>query len=98
MLGVPLRCLLWRSPKQFKALAIGADPLTHVVFLLVPESSGTRVIWFTPGGGAAQVGKRLASGRSALRMVPSQSASALLCRDWQKSKRLQGSVRCAARR
>lgn len=33
----------WRSPKQFKAFANGADPLTHVVVTLVPEGSGTRV-------------------------------------------------------
>lgn len=33
----------WRSPKQFKAFANAADPLTHVVVLFVPEGSGTRV-------------------------------------------------------
>ena len=33
----------WRSPKQFKAFANGADPLTHVVVSLFPEDAGTRV-------------------------------------------------------
>ena len=33
----------WRSPKQFKALANGADPLTHAVISFVPESAGTRI-------------------------------------------------------
>ncbi|MEX2326592.1 MAG: SRPBCC domain-containing protein, partial [Pseudomonadales bacterium] len=33
----------WRSPKQFKAFANGADPLTHVVVSLVPEGAGTRI-------------------------------------------------------
>lgn len=33
----------WRSPKQFKAFANGADPLTHVVVSFVPEGPGTRV-------------------------------------------------------
>lgn len=33
----------WRSPKQFKAFANGADPLTHVVVVFIPEGKGTRV-------------------------------------------------------
>lgn len=33
----------WRSPLQFRALANGADPLTHVVISLVPEAGGTRL-------------------------------------------------------
>ncbi|HWP02874.1 MAG TPA: SRPBCC domain-containing protein [Gemmatimonadaceae bacterium] len=33
----------WRSPKQFKTFANGADPLTHVVVVFVPEEGGTRV-------------------------------------------------------
>lgn len=33
----------WRSPKQFKAFANGADPLTHVVVSFFPEDSGSRV-------------------------------------------------------
>jgi len=33
----------WRSPKQFKSFANGADPLTHVVVTFLPEGSGTRV-------------------------------------------------------
>ena len=33
----------WRSPKQFKNFANGADPLTHVVVSFVPEGSGTRI-------------------------------------------------------
>ncbi len=33
----------WRSPKQFKAFANTADPLTHAVVTFVPEGSGTRV-------------------------------------------------------
>jgi uncharacterized protein YndB with AHSA1/START domain len=33
----------WRSPKQFKAFANGADPLTHVVVAFVPEGAGTRI-------------------------------------------------------
>ncbi|MBI3289007.1 MAG: SRPBCC domain-containing protein [Elusimicrobia bacterium] len=33
----------WRSPKQFKALANAADPLTHVVVTFAPEGAGTRV-------------------------------------------------------
>jgi uncharacterized protein YndB with AHSA1/START domain len=33
----------WRSPKQFKAFANGADPLTHVVVVFAAEGSGTRV-------------------------------------------------------
>jgi uncharacterized protein YndB with AHSA1/START domain len=33
----------WRSPKQFKTFANGADPLTHVVVSFVPEGSGTRI-------------------------------------------------------
>lgn len=33
----------WRSPKQFKAFANGADPLTHVVVVFVPEGAKTRI-------------------------------------------------------
>ena len=33
----------WRSPKQFKAFANGADPLTHVVVAFAQEGSRTRV-------------------------------------------------------
>jgi uncharacterized protein YndB with AHSA1/START domain len=33
----------WRSPRQFKAFANSADPLTHVVVAFVPAGSGTRV-------------------------------------------------------
>jgi uncharacterized protein YndB with AHSA1/START domain len=33
----------WRSPRQFKAFANAADPLTHVVVMFVPEGTGTRV-------------------------------------------------------
>jgi uncharacterized protein YndB with AHSA1/START domain len=33
----------WRSPKQFKTIANGADPLTHVVVALAPEGAGTRI-------------------------------------------------------
>jgi uncharacterized protein YndB with AHSA1/START domain len=33
----------WRSPKQFKAFANGADPLTHVVVSFAAEGAGTRV-------------------------------------------------------
>ncbi len=33
----------WRSPKQFKTFANGADPLTHVVVSFVPEGPGTRI-------------------------------------------------------
>ena len=33
----------WRSPKQFKAFANTADPLTHVVVLFVAEGPGTRI-------------------------------------------------------
>ena len=33
----------WRSPRQFKSFANGADPLTHVVVTFVPEGDGTRV-------------------------------------------------------
>lgn len=33
----------WRSPEQFKSFANTADPLTHVVVLFVPESTGTHV-------------------------------------------------------
>ena len=33
----------WRSPKQFKAFANGADPLTHVVVAFAPEGGGTRI-------------------------------------------------------
>lgn len=33
----------WRSPKQFKRIVNGADPLTHVVVSLFPESEGTLV-------------------------------------------------------
>jgi len=33
----------WRSPKQFKTFANGADPLTHVVVSFMPEGSGTRI-------------------------------------------------------
>ena len=31
----------WRSPKQFKVFANGADPLTHVTVALIPQSGGT---------------------------------------------------------
>ncbi len=31
----------WRSPRQFKAFANMADPLTHVVVVFVPEGAGT---------------------------------------------------------
>lgn len=33
----------WRSPKQFKTFANGADPLTHAVVAFVPEGAGTRI-------------------------------------------------------
>jgi uncharacterized protein YndB with AHSA1/START domain len=33
----------WRSPEQFKTFANGADPLTHVTVMFVPEGSGTRI-------------------------------------------------------
>jgi uncharacterized protein YndB with AHSA1/START domain len=33
----------WRSPKQFKSFANGADPLTHVVVGFAAEGAGTRV-------------------------------------------------------
>jgi uncharacterized protein YndB with AHSA1/START domain len=33
----------WRSPKQFKTFANGADPLTHVVVVFLPEGARTRV-------------------------------------------------------
>ena len=33
----------WRSPRQFKAFANAADPLTHVVVTFGPVDSGTRV-------------------------------------------------------
>lgn len=33
----------WKSPKQFKALANSADPLTHVVVTFTPSQHGTRV-------------------------------------------------------
>ena len=33
----------WRSPRQFKAFANAADPLTHVVVIFAPEGGGTRV-------------------------------------------------------
>lgn len=33
----------WRSPKQFKSFANGADPLTHVVVSFLPEGPGTRI-------------------------------------------------------
>ena len=33
----------WRSPKQFKAFANDADPLTHVTVAFVPQGSGTSV-------------------------------------------------------
>jgi uncharacterized protein YndB with AHSA1/START domain len=36
-------CFQWRSPKQFKAFANAADPLTHVAVAFIPEASGTRV-------------------------------------------------------
>lgn len=33
----------WRSPRQFKGFANGADPLTHVVVSFHPRGSGSRV-------------------------------------------------------
>jgi uncharacterized protein YndB with AHSA1/START domain len=33
----------WRSPKQFKAFANVADPLTHVIVMFSAEQKGTRV-------------------------------------------------------
>jgi len=33
----------WRSPKQYKPFANGADPLTHVVVIFMATPSGTRV-------------------------------------------------------
>jgi uncharacterized protein YndB with AHSA1/START domain len=33
----------WRSPRQFKAFANGADPLTHVVVVFIREGTGTRI-------------------------------------------------------
>jgi uncharacterized protein YndB with AHSA1/START domain len=33
----------WRSPKQFKSFANGADPLTHVTVAFIAEGSGTRM-------------------------------------------------------
>lgn len=33
----------WRSPRQFKAFANDADPLTHCVVTCVPEGAHTRV-------------------------------------------------------
>ncbi|MCS6804695.1 MAG: SRPBCC domain-containing protein [Blastocatellia bacterium] len=33
----------WRSPQQFKSFANAADPLTHVVVIVVPEGTGARI-------------------------------------------------------
>ena len=43
----------WRSPRQFKAFANAADPLTHVVVTFHPRSDGTAVTLVHSGWRAA---------------------------------------------